>query len=303
MPLKGIAYEGLETESPADENHWGLRAKPKSLGNFCNFFKKNSRFNALQIKFCTILESFERTTISGADLCWALGGIICNFTPILPYFQHWGGWTSTTILFRCGNLVKTKKKNAIGKLFSPNSGEDQKKRSSSKIEHFFPQIYAQMYTHSNYWGGCRCRPFSKYWGGIQPNYWGRYIPPLFRHPWLQCKNFWASWRIKLLSPFCHPLTHRTGLEHLKRLHFWVKFFKNLSWKTKSFLTPPSRLHGCATGWVFLFRKSLKLFENYSKTLALPVILACQSISCGYQICFPTPREGWGKVSVNNLRIF
>ena len=30
----------------------------------------------------------------GANLCWALGGIICNFTPILPYFQHWGGWTS-----------------------------------------------------------------------------------------------------------------------------------------------------------------------------------------------------------------
>ena len=25
-------------------------------------------------------------------------------------------------------------------LFSPNLGEDQKKRSSSKIEHFFPQI-------------------------------------------------------------------------------------------------------------------------------------------------------------------
>ena len=29
-------------------------------------------------------------TPSGAYLCWALGDIICNFTPILPCFQHWG---------------------------------------------------------------------------------------------------------------------------------------------------------------------------------------------------------------------
>ena len=37
---------------------------------------------------------------SGADLCWALGGgIICNFTPIWPYFQHWRGWSSTYIFF------------------------------------------------------------------------------------------------------------------------------------------------------------------------------------------------------------
>ena len=66
--------------------------------------------------------------ISGADLCWALGGIICNFTPILPYFQLWGGWTWTTILLRCWNLVKTKRKMQIEHFFSPNSGEDQKKK-------------------------------------------------------------------------------------------------------------------------------------------------------------------------------
>ena len=34
-----------------------------------------------------------------------------------------------------------KNKYSNGTLFSPNSGEDKKKRSSSKIEHFFPQIY------------------------------------------------------------------------------------------------------------------------------------------------------------------
>ena len=35
--------------------------------------------------------------------------------------------------------------------FSPNSGEDQK-RSLPTIEHFFPQIHAQMNSDSNYWG-------------------------------------------------------------------------------------------------------------------------------------------------------
>ena len=28
--------------------------------------------------------------VSGADFCRALGGIIYNFSPILPYFQHRG---------------------------------------------------------------------------------------------------------------------------------------------------------------------------------------------------------------------
>ena len=37
-------------------------------------------------------------------------------------------------------------------LFSRIQVKTKKKRSSSKIEDFYPQIYAQMYTHSNYWG-------------------------------------------------------------------------------------------------------------------------------------------------------
>ena len=38
--------------------------------------------------------------------------------------------------------MKTKKKvfTNYGSLFSPNSGEDQKKRSPPKMEHFFPTI-------------------------------------------------------------------------------------------------------------------------------------------------------------------
>ena len=63
---------------------------------------------------------------SGAKLCWALGVIICNFTPILPYFQHWGGWISTKTFFRQANLVKTKKRSSpeMEHFFSPNSSTD-----------------------------------------------------------------------------------------------------------------------------------------------------------------------------------
>ena len=60
--------------------------------------------------------------------------------------------------------------------FSPNSGEDQKKRRSSpKMEHFFFRIqvdtYAQMYTKVKLLGGCRCRPYSNYWGGYSQIIW------------------------------------------------------------------------------------------------------------------------------------
>ena len=82
---------------------------------------------------------FMNVMHSGADLCWALGEIICNFTPILPYFQHWGGWTSTTILCRFGNLVNIKKK-CKRNTFSPNSGEDQKKKVFIKNWTLFSQI-------------------------------------------------------------------------------------------------------------------------------------------------------------------
>ena len=66
--------------------------------------------------------------------------------------------------------VKTKKRSSlkIEHFFYPNSGEDQKKkkRSLSKIQRFFPQFLLR----------CTVHPF-KLLGGIQPNYWGEYIPP------------------------------------------------------------------------------------------------------------------------------
>ena len=38
-----------------------------------------------------------------------------------------------------------------------------------------------MYIHSNYWGGCRCGPFSNYWGGYSQIIAGIY-PPLVSAP-------------------------------------------------------------------------------------------------------------------------
>ena len=71
--------------------------------------------------------------------------------------------------------------------FSPNLGEDQKKKKERKGLHqkrntFFPRIqvdaYAQKHTRVKLLGGCRCTQYgTQTTGGIQPNYWGRYIPP------------------------------------------------------------------------------------------------------------------------------
>ena len=127
----------------------------------------------------------------GADLCWALGGIICNLTPILPYFQHWEGWTSTTIFytFQVSKLsedpqkklspklknhfpriqVKTKKKKEKtvfardGRLFPPNWTEDQRSVADQS------QIIA---------GDAHVDHTQIIGGDISP------IPPGFRHPWL-----------------------------------------------------------------------------------------------------------------------
>ena len=76
-----------------------------------------------------------------------------------------------------------------------------KKKSSPKMEHFFPQIQVktkkkglhQKWNNffpefkwtptlrctpkSNYWGGCRCRPYSNHWGGGYSQIIGKIYPP------------------------------------------------------------------------------------------------------------------------------
>ena len=64
------------------------------------------------------------------------------------------------------------KKNGNGTLFSPNPGEDQKEEVFIKNRTLFSPIFAQMPTHSNYWGG-----YSQIIGGIYPP-----IPPSLGTP-------------------------------------------------------------------------------------------------------------------------
>ena len=98
----------------------------------------------------------------GANLCWALGDIICNFIPILPYFQYRGGDEPRPRFFS-DEQIKWR----------------PKKRSSPKIEHFFPRIQvetcAQMHTRVKLSEGMQMKALLKLLGRI--------YPPGFRHPW------------------------------------------------------------------------------------------------------------------------
>ena len=73
--------------------------------------------------------------------------------------------------------------------FSPNSGEDKKKKVFTKNGTFFPpnsseHLYAQMHTRVKLLGGDADVDYTQTIWGIQSNYWGVY-PPGFRHPWAE----------------------------------------------------------------------------------------------------------------------
>ena len=95
--------------------------------------------------------------------------------------------------FCSGEQIKwrTKKKffTKKGTLFSPNSGEDQKKRSSPKMEHFFSPEFKWTPT-------LKCTPESNYLGGDadvdHTQTIGGIYPPGFRHPCVRVTNFAAS---------------------------------------------------------------------------------------------------------------
>ena len=142
-------------------------------------------------------------------ICWALGGIICNFTPILPCFQHWGDEPRPR--FFSGEQIKRrpKKKRSLPKVedFFPRIQvkTKTKKSSSLKMKHFFPRILletcAEMHIRVKLLGGCRCRPSSNYWGDTVKLLGGIY-PPRVSAPLVQ--------------------------SHLKALDFWhlKTFWKN-----------------------------------------------------------------------------
>ena len=96
-------------------------------------------------------------TGSGANLCWALGGIICNFTPIFPIFNI-GGMNFDQDFFQVSKL----------------SEDLKKKRSSPEMEHFFsPNSCTDLRSdahQSQIIGGDAGEDHSQIVGGIQSNY-------------------------------------------------------------------------------------------------------------------------------------
>ena len=124
------------------------------------------------------------------------GGVICNFTPILPYFQPRPRFSS-------GEQIKWR----------------PKKRSSPKMEQFFPRIHVDTYAHtpeSNYWGGCRWRPYSNYWGGYS-HIIGWNISPRVSAPLLLTHSSYTQ-HISVFSEICLYIYERFSKQFKKFLH-------------------------------------------------------------------------------------
>ena len=103
---------------------------------------------------------------------------------MVPIFvEHWGDnlqfYPNFALFSTLGGMNldhDSKKKMQTEHFFSPNSGEDQKKRSSSKIEHFFSPNFCSDLHPFKILGGMRMWIILKLLGGIQPNYWGDISP-------------------------------------------------------------------------------------------------------------------------------
>ena len=106
----------------------------------------------------------------GANLCWALGGeIICHFTPILPYFQHWRDKPRPR--FFSGEQIKWNQRN-------------QKKRSSPEMERLFSPKSSRYAHQSQIIGGDADKDHTQIIGGNTVKLLGGIYPPGFRHPWM-----------------------------------------------------------------------------------------------------------------------
>ena len=165
------------------------------------------------------------------------GGIICIFTQFCPIFNIGRGWTSTRDFVQVSKLNEDQKKRSSpknGTLFSsPNSGEYQKKRSSTKLEYFFfyriqVDTYAQMHTRVELLGGgCRCRPYSNYWGDTVKLLGGIY-PPRVSAP-LFTASLHDVQKLKVTVPPPYVVDIRTGgcLTRLLKGSFAVSWRRQL----------------------------------------------------------------------------
>ena len=92
-----------------------------------------------------------------------------QFYPNFALFSTLGGMNLDHDFAQVWKFSRKKRSSSkIEHFFFPNSGEDQKKRSSSKIEHFFPQIFALMHYPFKILGGMQMWTILKLLGGIYP---------------------------------------------------------------------------------------------------------------------------------------
>ena len=87
-----------------------------------------------------------------------LGGMICNFTLILPYFQHWGGMNLDYDFVQVSKLSEDQKKvfTKNGTLFFPKFRCRQKKvfsENGTLFSRIQADTYAQMHTRVKLLGG------------------------------------------------------------------------------------------------------------------------------------------------------
>ena len=132
---------------------------PWHLGDFCNVFLPNISEDQKKLYHLNAgpwHQRYQSLLSIGGE------GIICNVTPMLAYFQHWG-MNFDQDFFQVSEL-----------------SENQKKVFSKNGTLFFPEFNwapaLRCTPDSNYWEGCRCTPYSNYWGDAVKLLGGIYSP-------------------------------------------------------------------------------------------------------------------------------
>ena len=88
------------------------------------------------IKSCGGSFIFRRYFKQGCKSLLSIGGIICNFTPILPYFQVWGDEPRPR--FFSGEEIKGRSKKSLHQKW--NTFFPEFRWRPKKKEHFFPEF-------------------------------------------------------------------------------------------------------------------------------------------------------------------
>ena len=147
-----------------------------------------------------------------------------QFYPNFSLFSTLRGMNLDHNFFQVYKLSEGQKKvfTKIGRVFFPNSSEDQKKRSSPKLEKFFSPTWSvadrlqviQIQTRVKLLGGMQ----SNYWGDISPHP----LPPRFRHACLKHGTVYLivtiNWLTSAFSILLFQCMHKVLLIGCKCLH-------------------------------------------------------------------------------------